>query len=119
MRRLLPRPQLRADVINDRYPALVQFARQAQVEVGEVDEHRGVWASPFRLAHHLAEAAIDGRNVLDHLDDADLGDLARVHQELATGGAHLLAANAEELQRSARGVCCETWPRNASISFAP
>src|ERR1035441_2647826 len=65
---LLPRPELRADVVNDRHAALVQLARQAQVELGEVDEHGGVWPSPFGLAHHFAEAAIDERNVLDDLD---------------------------------------------------
>src|ERR1035438_3031449 len=69
---LLPRPELRADVVNDRHPKLVQLARQAQVEIGKVDQHRGVWPSPFGFAHHFAEAAIDERNVLDHLDDADL-----------------------------------------------
>ncbi len=35
---------------------------------------------PFGLVHHLAEAAIDERNVLDYLDDADFGDLSRIHQ---------------------------------------
>src|ERR1019366_1337542 len=67
---LLPRPKLRADVVNDRHAALVQFARQAQVEIGKVDEHRGVRPPPFDLAHHVAKAAIDERNVLDHLHDA-------------------------------------------------
>src|ERR1039458_1696816 len=60
---LLPRPQLRADVVNDRHSAVVQLARQAQVELGKVDEHRGVWPSPFGLAQDLVEAAIDERNV--------------------------------------------------------
>src|SRR5664280_1118161 len=104
---LLPRPELRADVVNDRYPALVQLARQAQIEIGEVDEHRGVWPSPFGLAHNFAEAAIDERNVLDDLDNADFGDLSRIHQKVATGGAHLVSANAEELQIGRRSLVRE------------
>jgi hypothetical protein len=35
--------------------------------------------------------------VLDHLDDANFGDLASVGQQLASGVAHTLAAYAEEL----------------------
>ncbi len=55
--RLPPRPQLRADVINHRDPALVQLARQPKVEVGEVDEHSGVWFSPLGLGRPLCETA--------------------------------------------------------------
>src|ERR1700690_3993328 len=80
---LFPRPQLRADVVNDRHAALVQLARQAQVEIRKVDQHGGVWESLFGLAHHFAKAAIDERNVLDDLDNADFGDLARIHQKVA------------------------------------
>jgi len=85
----------------------VQFACQAQVEIGKVDKHGGVWPPPFGLAHHFAEAAIDERNVLDYLDNADLGDLARIHQKIATGGAHLVSANAEELQVGRRSLMGE------------
>ncbi len=34
---------------------------------------------------------------LDDLDDADLGDLSRVNQQVASGAAHLLAAYAKEV----------------------
>ena len=99
---LLPRPQLRADVVDDGHAALVQLARQAQVEVGEVDEHGGVRTASLGFANHLAKAAIDRGNVLDDLDDADLGDLSRIDQQIAAGGAHLLAAHAEELDAGRR-----------------
>ena len=52
---LLPRPQLRADVVDHRHAALVQFAGQAQVKVGEVDEHGRVRPATFRLADDLRE----------------------------------------------------------------
>src|SRR5664280_2627267 len=104
---LLPRPELRADIVNDGHAELVELARQAQVEFGEVDEHRGVWPSPFGLAHHFAEAAIDERNVPDDLDNADFGNLSRIHQKVATGGAHLVSANAEELQLERRSLVRE------------
>src|SRR5664280_395570 len=109
---LLPRPELRADIVNDGHAELVQLARQAQVEFGEVDEHRGVWPSPFGLAHHFAEAAIDERNVLDDLHDADFGDLSRIHQKVATGRAHLVSANAEELQIGRRSLTRELAARS-------
>src|SRR5271165_4122797 len=99
---LLPRPELRAHVVNDRHAALVQLTGKAQIEVREVDEHSRVGPALLGLAHHLAKAAIDGWNVLDDLNDADFGDFAGVHEQLAAGGAHLLSADAEELDRSMR-----------------
>ena len=98
-------------------PLLVKLARQAQVEVGKVDEHGCVGTAALGFAHHLAKAAIDGGNVLDDLDDADFGDLPRVNQQVASGVAHLLAADAEELD----GRCgrLRTCRRRAFISSAP
>ncbi len=81
-------------------PRAMKLARQPQVEVGKVDEHGRVGPAPFGLAHDLAKAAIDGRDVPDDLDDADFGDFSRVDQQLAAGLAHLLAANAKELDGS-------------------
>ena len=91
----LPRPQLRADVIHHRHAQPAQFAGEAQIEFRKIDEHGDVGPSALGLIHHLAKAAIDIGDVLDHLDNADLGDLAGVHQQLASGSAHLLAAHAE------------------------
>src|SRR5271157_4829298 len=99
---LLPGPELRTDVVNDGNAALVKFAGEPQIEIGEVDEHRRIGPAPLRLAHHLAKAAIDGWNVLDDLDDADFGDLASVRQQLAAGRAHLLSSDAEEVDLSTR-----------------
>src|SRR5271157_852466 len=99
---LLPRPELRAHVVNDRHAALVQLAGEPQIEIWEVDEHRRIGPAPLRLAHHLAKAAIDGWNVLDDLYNADFGDLASVRQQLAAGRAHLLSADAEEVHLSTR-----------------
>ena len=46
---LLPSPQLRADVVNDGYVQLMEFASKAQVEVWEVDENSGIGtAAPWR-----------------------------------------------------------------------
>ncbi len=94
---LLPGPELRADVINHRDIQFVEFARQPQVEVGKVDEDSGVRTAIAGFADYLAKATIDVGNVLDHLDDADLGDLAGVGQELASSLAHAVAAYAEKL----------------------
>ena len=49
-------------------------------------------------ADDLPESAIDARNSLDHFDNADLGDLAGVGNELASGRAHPIAAYSEELE---------------------
>jgi hypothetical protein len=70
---------LRTDIIDDRHSALVQFARQPQVEVGEVDEHGHVRPVPFRFTHDLSKPAIDVRNMLDDLDNPHFSDLSGVN----------------------------------------
>ena len=113
---------MRADIVDDRHAQFVQFARQAQVEVGKVDQHRRVGTAPLGLAHDLAKAAVDGGNVFDDLDDADFGDLARVDQQVATGAAHLLSAHPEELDaaiwRAARDLPAQGFHQFCAIEFA-
>ena len=101
---LFPRPQLRADVIDDWYSALIQLARQPQVEIRKVDEHRRFGPTPFRLPYYFTKAAIDSRNVLDDLDDSDLGDFSGVDQKIATGRPHLFSANPKEFDIGSS--CC-------------
>ena len=95
---LLPSPQLRADVVDDGYVQLMEFASKAQVEVWEVDENGGIGTAVPGGADDLPESAIYARNSLDHFDNADLGDLAGVGNEFASGRAHPIAAHSEELE---------------------
>ena len=96
--RLPPRPQLWADVINHRDAALVQFAGQPKVEVGEVDQHSRVWSSALGFVDNFVKEPEDSRQVLDHLDQSDHGNLIGVDDEIAARLLHLLAADAEKLR---------------------
>ena len=75
-----------------------------------------VGAAALGLADDFAKAAIDGRDMLDDLDNANFGDLARVDQQLASGVAHALSADAEEVDRLRPAELCR---RSAWISSAP
>ena len=108
--RLPPRPQLRADVVDHRDAALVQLARQAKIEVGEVDQHGGVGAAAFGLGHHVAKAPVDARDVLDHLDHADHRDLVSVDHEFASG----LRACARRPRRRTPGPAADRELRDAA-----
>ena len=102
---LLPRPQLWRDKIDHRNTHVVQFSGKSQVEIGEVDEHRNIrLARPCRR-DRAKELAINGRNVLYHFRDADRRNLRGIDDGFASGCAHSLAANAEEL-----GVFSEQFP---------
>ena len=80
----------------------VQFARQSQVKVWEVDENSSIGTAISGFTDDFAKAAVDSRYMLDDLDDADFGDLTRIGQQFAAGLAHLVAANPEELGLTAR-----------------
>src|SRR5271169_6422946 len=83
--RLPPRPELWADVVNHRDSALVQFARQAEVEVGEIDEHGGIGTPALRLGDDFVEEPKDTRQVFHYLSQSDHCDLAGVHDQVTSG----------------------------------
>ena len=89
-----PRPQLRADVINHGNTAPVQFAGQPQIPVGEVNQHGHVRAAAVHLIQQPMEAAVEGWQVAEDLEESDDGNVLGLHQQLASGGLHALAAHA-------------------------
>src|SRR2546430_11028040 len=52
-----PGPYLRADEVESGNAQAMQFARQAQVEIGEVDEYSRVRLAPRGFGHQMLEAA--------------------------------------------------------------
>ena len=89
-----PRPQLRADVINHGNTTPVQFAGQPQIPVGEVNQHGHVRAAAVHLIQQPMEAAVEGWQVAEDLEESDDGNVLGLHQQLASGGLHALAAHA-------------------------
>ena len=94
-----PRPELRADIVDDGNAAPVKLARQAEVPVGKVDEHGGVRFAGIHRAQQFAEFAPDFRQSGDDLSQADHRDVLGVHDQTTAGAAHAFAAHAEAVQR--------------------
>src|ERR1700731_679457 len=61
-----PGPYLRADKIKHRNAQPVQFAGQAQVEVGEVNQDGGVRLTACSFRDQVLESATDSRQVRQH-----------------------------------------------------
>src|SRR5258708_6265590 len=91
-----PGPNLRADEIENRNSKPVELARQAQIEVREVDQDGSVGPAPCRLFDQAMELLSNMRQVRDHLDQPDHCHFFGVDQQLAAGGAHFFSAHAEE-----------------------
>src|SRR5262245_60970184 len=91
-----PRPDLRADKIENRNTEAVELARQTEVEVREVDEHGCVGLAPCSFCDHALESPADIRQMLNDFRQSNDRDVSRVDQQLATGSMHLVSAHAEE-----------------------
>src|SRR5581483_1086492 len=69
-----PSPDLRADKIDDRYVTLLELLRQAQVEIGEVNEDGKLWLPPAHLIEEDAKGPVDAREPRDDFCDSSHGD---------------------------------------------
>jgi hypothetical protein len=91
-----PGPDLWTHKVEHRNAPAMQFTRQAQIEIREVDQDGGVRLAARGFGHQVLEAAANVRQVLYDLNQPDHGDIFGVDQQLAAGGAHLFSAHAEE-----------------------
>ena len=74
-----PRPNLRTDKIKNRDAQAMQFARQPQVEIREVDQDGCVRFAPRSFRHQMLEAAANVRQVPYDLNQSDYSNLIRMH----------------------------------------
>ena len=95
---LPPRPELRRDVVDRRDAALFHLAGDAPVECGGVDDDGEVGLAPVGFANQAAIEAEDFRQVAENFGDADDGEIFGVDDGVASGGAHAVAADAEEFE---------------------
>jgi hypothetical protein len=91
----LPGPELWADEIDDWDVQFFEFAGEAEVDVGEVDEDGGGGALFFDGGDEAAILAVDVGHVPDDLGDAHVGDVFGADDALKAGVFHLFAAEAE------------------------
>jgi len=91
----LPGPKLGADEVDDGDVELFQFAGEAEVDVGKVDEDGDVRAMFFDGGDEAAVLAVDVGHVPDDLGDAHVGDVFGADYALEAGVFHFFAAEAE------------------------
>src|SRR5688572_12588882 len=92
---LAPRPQLRADVINDGHPEFLHGGCEAEIEIGEVDDDERL-----RLfgARRVDEPVEDGERFWQHPDRLDKtcdAQASVIRDQLAATGHEALAAESE------------------------
>src|SRR5208282_5429490 len=93
---LPPRPELRADVINDWNPAPAHLPRHAPVKGWSVDNDSERRALLIGRANQLLIESKNLRQVADDFGDADNGQVFCVDDDLAACRAHPLSARPEE-----------------------
>src|SRR5689334_17558768 len=67
---LLPGPKLRAHEINDGDTEMVEFLRQLEMNVREIDEDRDIGAPGVNGGLETTKLAIDARKMADHFRNA-------------------------------------------------
>src|SRR6188474_3528145 len=89
-----PRPNLRADVIDNGTSRLSHAFGEAQIEVREVDENGGRGRVCLYSLRKPPEHAIKSSKRAENFERTDNGGLANVAFQLHTGRLHPLAAEA-------------------------
>jgi hypothetical protein len=95
---LLPGPELRADEVDDGNAEAVEFAGEAEVDFGEVDEDGDGGGMGADGALELAELAVDARKMQDHFGEAHDGHVFSADDATDAGGGHAWAAHSPQLR---------------------
>ena len=101
----LPGPELGADEVDDGNVEGFEFAGEAEVDVGEVDEDGGGGAASFDGGDEAAVGRVDAWGVAKDLGDTHVGHVFGADDALLACGLHLATAEAEE--RGAGVAACE------------
>ncbi len=90
-----PRPELRADVVGVGHAAPFEFAREAEMEAGEVGEDGERGFALLGGGDEFAHCADERWEMAEDFGDADDGDFGVVGDDVHACGTHLRAAHAE------------------------
>ena len=94
-----PGPDLRADVIDDRHAELLDGRREAEIEVGRIDDDERVGTLGARRRDQAAQCGKRTRHFRNRFRQPGDGDVAIVVDQAAPGGFELRAAEAGDGQR--------------------
>ena len=80
----------------------MQFFRQAEVEIREVDQDGDIGTALFGFSNEVMEAAVDRRKMGEYFENSNDRDVFGIDDSFASGGAHAIAAESEALDRTGR-----------------
>src|SRR5262245_50958715 len=92
-----PRPDLRADVIDNRNAGVLDALGQSKVEVGEVDKNCGHRPVGFNAVREPVKNTVQIAKRADHFERSDDSCLADVADQLNASFTHSLAAQTKDL----------------------
>src|SRR5262249_7310677 len=93
-----PRPDLRADVVDDAETLAMKAPCEPHVEVGPVDQHYDRRPSGERGSDQLSICSIETGQLSQHLADSNRGDRTDVDHKIDSGLAHLVSAGAKKTE---------------------
>ncbi len=91
----MPRPHLRAYIINHADATLLRLAREANIEAGIVDEQNRIGPPFLERAHHFPKHSPKKGEAPRHLHEANDGHFARGVQKFHSLRRAFIAGNAE------------------------
>src|SRR5580704_11487547 len=95
---LTPCPELRRDIVDHWDAALLHLPRYAPVEGRRVDDDGEIGLALVGFFDQMSKQAVDLRQMTENFGDADDGEVFRVDDRVAAGGAHAVSADAEEIE---------------------
>src|SRR5580658_4007808 len=93
---LPPRPELRANVVHDRNPALVHLASNPPVERRRINDDGEIRSTLIRFGDQLVKQAIDLRQMADNFGNADDRKVFRIDDNVAPSSPHALPASTKK-----------------------
>ena len=95
---LPPRPELRADIVNNGNPVPPHLSCHPPVERRSVDDHGQCWSLLVCRSNQFFVESENFRKMAENFSDADHRQVLGVDHNLASSGPHAFSASAEEVK---------------------
>ena len=90
----MPRPHLRADIIDHPHTAFFELGGKAEIEPGIIDQQGDLGLATVNLAQHVVKHAPEKSIPLEHLNEPEHRHVAHVLKQLNALGGETVAADA-------------------------
>ena len=96
---LAPGPELGCDVLDSGDTTSFHLAGDTPIEGGGVDDDGKVGPAAVSFADESFVETQDLRQMAEDFSDSDNGEILRIDNSVATGGAHAISTDSEEFER--------------------